>query len=70
MWKALKELVAQMYLDVMKTTSFTDKVREQLKEALKSAWNALPNSLFKLLLHSLPKRVKACMAAKGWYTKY
>ena len=69
-WKALKELVAQMYPDVMKNISFTDEVREQLEEALKSAWNALPDILFESLLHSMPKRVKACMAAKGRHTKY
>ena len=69
-WKALKELVAQMYPDVMKNTSFVDEAREELEEALKSAWNALPDSLFESLLHSMPKRVKACIAAKGWHTKY
>ena len=59
-----------MYLTVMKNTSSTEKAREELENALKSAWDALPDSLFELLLHSMPRRIKACMVAKGWHTKY
>ena len=42
-WKALKELVAKMYPEVMKNNSESDEARTELEEALQSAWNALPD---------------------------
>ena len=70
MWKALKELVAKMYPEVMKNTSESEEARTELEQALQSAWDALPDSLFELLIESMPRRVQALIDAKGWHTKY
>ena len=41
-----------------------------MEEALKAAWDALPDSLFESLIESMPRRIQACIDAKGWHTKY
>ena len=69
-WKALKELVAVTFLEVMKNTSETEEARKELEEALQSAWDALPNSLFESLIEGMPRRIQALLDAKGWHTKY
>ena len=69
-WKALKELVTKMYPKVMKNNSESDEARTELEEALQSAWNALPDSLFEGLVESMPRRIQALLDAKGWHTKY
>ena len=69
-WKKLKELMATMYPELMKSTSYTEETRTELGEALKVCWNAVPTTFFESLLESMPRRVKACLDAKGWHTKY
>ena len=56
-FKALKELVAEMYPEVMKNISETEKARIELEQALQSAWDTLPNSLFESLIESMPRRI-------------
>jgi hypothetical protein len=41
-----------------------------LCEAIKEAWWALPQSLFRKLIESMPRRLEAVRHAKGWQTKY
>ena len=69
-WKALKELVAEMYPKVMKNTSETEEACTELENALKSAWDALPESLFESLIEGMPRRIQALLDAEGWHTKY
>ena len=69
-WKALKAPVAEMYPKVMKDTSETKEARTELEQALQSAWDALPDSLFESLIESMPRRIQALLDTKGWHTKY
>ena len=69
-WKALKELVAVMFPEVMKNTSETEEARKELEHALQSVWNALPDSRFESLIEGMPRRIQALLDAKGWHTKY
>jgi hypothetical protein len=39
--------------------------RTNVEEALSKAWDALPNSLFKSLIKSMPRRIKACIKVNG-----
>ena len=43
---------------------------QALERALCTTWDALPNSLFKSLVKSMPSRIQACIKAEGWHTKY
>ena len=63
--KAVKEMVATMYPEIMRNTSYTEDTCTELEDILKSAWDALPDSLFESLFRSMPRRVKACIDAKG-----
>jgi hypothetical protein len=42
----------------------------QLIQAIKQEWIALPRSLMLKLAHSMPNRIKLCMANSGQMTKY
>jgi transposase len=39
-------------------------------EALKQCWRAIPGSLIRRLIMSMPRRMAACRKARGWQTKY
>jgi transposase len=38
--------------------------------ALKLCWRSIPGALIKALILSMPRRIKACINAKGWHTRY
>jgi hypothetical protein len=69
-WAALKTKVAEMFPEVWAAKGKTEQDRENMEEALKKAWLALPDELFEELVQSMPRRINACILAKGWHTKY
>ena len=54
-----------MFPEVMKSTGKSEEVIKAIEEALKAAWDALPDSLFELLVESIERRINACILAKG-----
>jgi transposase len=42
----------------------------ELEKMVKSAWKAIPLDRIQVLVDSMPRRVEACIAAKGGPTKY
>jgi transposase len=69
-WKALKERVNIMYPELWNSTGESGAELDALEEALCKAWEALPDSLFESLISSMGRRIKACIEADGWHTKY
>ena len=69
-WYMLKKLVLKMFIEIMNYLRESKEDWANLEEALKVAWEALPNSLFESLIESMPWRIEACIAANGWHTKY
>jgi transposase len=69
-WWALKKKVIELFPHLLTAVGNGEQDRIELEEALKNAWSELPNSLFESLVESMPRRVLACIAAKGWHTKY
>jgi hypothetical protein len=59
-----------MFLEVMNAKGETEQDRQNLEEALCKAWDALLDELFESLVESMPRRIAACIKAKGWHTKY
>ena len=68
-WYYLKQYILEYYPQLTNLGSREEAI-QALARALVEAWNALPNSLFELLLESMPRRVHVLWKAKGWYTKY
>lgn len=42
----------------------------EFKECLQKAWQSLDQVKIRNLILSMPRRLAACVAAKGWYTRY
>lgn len=68
-WKALKSNLRKMFphLQDLKDNRAS---REELIRCIKLAWAAIPPSLIRKLVESLPRRLEAVRLARGWYTKY
>jgi hypothetical protein len=52
-----------MFPDIINATGETEQDRKNVEEALSTAWDALPNSLFESLIESMPRRIKAYIEA-------
>ena len=70
LWFRLKKLVYQVRPDIDSVTGSEDTVREELWKALEEAWTLINKELMQELIGSMERRVQACIAAEGWYTKY
>ena len=59
-----------MRLDIEGVDGDTDRVWEVLYEALEQAWVRIEASIMKDLVRSMERRVKAVIAADGWYMNH
>jgi ribosomal protein L20A (L18A) len=48
----------------------SEQDREDMEEALKVCWAAIPKETFDKLYQSMGNRIEACIAVNGWHTKY
>lgn len=64
-WYDLKQLVYQVHPDIDSVTGSDDTVREVLWKVLKEAWVMINVEKFKGLIESMPRRIQACIDAKG-----
>lgn len=53
----------------MRVTGDNAKV-EALCRALGVLWEGIPERIFRKVVLSMKKRIKAVIKARGWYTKY
>ena len=60
----------KMFPEVIESTGKSEEDIKAVEKALKAAQNALPDSLFELLVESIERRIEACIIAKEQYTKY
>jgi hypothetical protein len=60
----------KMFPEIMNGGGQSEDDIEKVEECLKAAWDALPNSLFEDLVRSMESRIKMCIRANGWHTKY
>ena len=68
-WHHLKKTILRMHPELQDMGKGEEAI-EALENALKEAWDALPNTLFEQVADSMPYRVAAVIKAKGWHTKY
>jgi transposase len=69
-WPALKSALQRQYPDIATMRGGPNTVKGKLAEVLPDIWRSLPEDLFQALCDSMPRRVAAIIANKGWYTKY
>ena len=59
-----------MFSDIMHGKRKSEEDVKQVKECLKAAREALPDSLFEGYIISMKKRTDMCIKAEGWHIKY
>jgi hypothetical protein len=59
-----------MFPEVAADNSELEDARQRLKSCIQAAWDILDKGLFDNLYTSIPARMKACIAAGSWHTKY
>jgi DDE superfamily endonuclease len=69
-WWHLKVRVYEMFPEVATDKSESEYARQRLESYIQAAWDTLDKGLFDSLYESMPARIKACIAASGWHTKY
>lgn len=65
-WGKLKKRLQIQYPDIASTLGGPQKVKEKLAKALPLVWDTIPSEFFEQLWRSMPDRVQAVIAAKGW----
>ena len=68
-WKALKAKLRRLYPQFVRLQS-SKADRKLLIKWIQEAWEALPDHLILKLTTSARNRLRACIRARGWYTKY
>lgn len=58
-----------MRLDIEEVDGDADRVREVLYKALEQTWVRIEANMRRGLVRSMKRRVKAVIAANGWYMK-
>lgn len=69
-WKKLKEIVMEHFPEVWDAKGESEEDLKNMEEALKKAWLMIPTSFFENLIESIERRIKACIEADSWHTKY
>jgi transposase len=68
-WKMIKEALHKRYPELWKL-HLSEANLAYLSRCLEEVWNEIPQEKITNLIDSLPHRLRAVIAAKGWYTKY
>ena len=69
-WWHLKVQVYKIFPEIAADPSELEYARQRLKSCIQAAWDTLNKGIFDNLYASMPARIKACIAAGGWHTKY
>jgi transposase len=71
MWSLLKRKLYMLFpnLDI-EIRGVSDKARDLLFRRIYTAWEALEPRVWEAMVQSMPRRIEALIAAKGWHTKY
>ena len=59
-----------MFPEVVKDKSESEYARQRLESCIQATWDTLDKGIFDNLYLSMESRMEACIAAKGWHTKY
>ena len=66
----MKCLALKMFPEIMNGGGQSEEDIKRVEDCLKATWNTLPNTLFEDLIRSMESRIKMCIKADRWHTKY
>ena len=69
MWWKLKYKFSR-YVQNLEHSGMIKRIVINMKKAEETAWKNIPSCCFEACVESMPRRVKAVIDAKGWFTKY
>ena len=69
LWKLLKEKINARYPELGTLPKNESSLRQLISAAIE-VWEEFDIELINQLIDSMPRRIAAVVAAKGWYTKY
>ena len=74
LWAKVKELVHELHPELKEAAGSHETKKKVLKQAIREAFGVIegrqPWDYSGKLIGSMPRRIKAVIEAKGWYTKY
>lgn len=65
----MKEALQKEFPDLHKLPKNNENIK-RVETALRSVWDSIPQAEIDNLIDSMPRRLRAVIRAKGWYTKY
>ena len=69
-WVYLKENLHKYYPEFINMSGNPSTIKPKLADAIIHCWELLDPAILENLAKSMPRRVRAVIEAKGWYTKY
>lgn len=69
LWFLLKQRIVEQYPE-LNTMTKSEATLKLLCEKAVVVWHELEEELVNHLIDSMPRRIAAVIAARGWYTKY
>lgn len=70
LWFCLKGILHKRYPDTAVIRGGPERVKQVLEERLSEVWQDISRETLEGLVKSMPARVSALYAAKGWYTRF
>ena len=70
LWAILKDKALEVFPEAIYLDSKSEEAQMQLFDMLEKAWEAIDQKHIDKLVESMPRRIKAIIAAEGWHTKY
>jgi transposase len=70
LWAHLKTELHRRYPDTKSLQGTEAAIKQKLQDRLWEIWWDIGEEVLSRLIESMPCRVKALIAARGWYTKY
>ena len=68
-WAIMKTIIIKDHPELQNAPD-NDHTLSLLIQAAKEAWDSVEDRILKNLSNTMPNRVRAVIAADGWYTKY
>ena len=69
-WQELKKKVVKLFPEIAADPSESEEARARLESALQASWDMIDKEVFDKLYESIEHRIRACIKADGWHTKY